>query len=353
MAVEEIVRIWYNLGKLSSYNAPLNFVIGARGTGKTYAGKESALKKWLRNKAEWVYVRRTLDEIQIAKTSLWGDLLPAYGYETRTKGHICYIRPRFIEEEYEDEKGKIRKTKPEPWEIFGYFIALSEQQNYKSASFPLVETIIFDEFIIESKRRFYIPGEVDHLLSLISTVARNRKNVRTYCLSNAGYISNPYFEYYGVKSTDFQNEVSFVKRYNGKVIFEFFRPPNNDAVVKDSMVASISGKSYVDYAFKSKFMDSSEDLVDARPPGATPYVKFTDDGTSWYTLYTSSAISGFWIDRRDSKAQGFTFSDKLVLSDSYYSASAVARIKSAINLRMVSFASPDVRATFLGILGRN
>ena len=44
--------MWYDISKTLSYNALFNFVIGARGVGKTYAFKRWAIKDFLKNKKQ-------------------------------------------------------------------------------------------------------------------------------------------------------------------------------------------------------------------------------------------------------------------------------------------------------------
>lgn len=348
---------WYSLEPILSRGARLNFVIGERSAGKTYAFKDYAFNDWIKNNAKgleslWVYSRRSVDEINIAKKTLWNDYLPQKGYEVKSKGIECFIRPTFIEEEYEDEKGKIRKTQPEPWELFGYFIAITEAQNYKGAAFPTVTKLCLDEFIIENKRRQYIPGEVDQFLGLLHTVFRRRK-VNAICLSNSGAIANPYFAYYGVKSKDFA-QTKWVKRNKGNVIFEYYEGNRTQQEKDEDDIAKISGDSYRDYAMSNKFKDSSEELVAKKPVGAAPFIKLTADGKRWFTLYSSSKANGggLWLKDVDSLAKGFALNPTVVSSDTTFDKKIVDNLKEKVDRREISFASPDVRAIFLNEIKR-
>lgn len=50
---------YYDLHNLLTRNAPWNFVIGARGLGKTFAAKRYGIKEYIKNGHEFIYLRRT------------------------------------------------------------------------------------------------------------------------------------------------------------------------------------------------------------------------------------------------------------------------------------------------------
>lgn len=352
---------YYSLQNILSRGAIMNLVIGERSAGKTYAFKEWAYNSWLEARARgekslWVYARRGADEIGIAKNTLWDDFFPAENrqWEVKTKGIKCLIRPLFIEEEYEDEKGKLRKTQPEPWEEFGYFLSITEGQLYKGAAFPDVTKLCLDEFIIENKRRQYIPGEVDQFLGMIDSVFRRRDKMKVVCLSNAGAIANPYFDYYDVVSDDFKN-TAWVRRNNGNVIFERYDAKQTEEQLNKHNITKISGSTYVRYALKNIFKDSSDEMVIPKPPGASPFVKVTADGEKWFTIYRSSRANGalYWIKQTNSRAKAFSMNQSLVISEAVYDRGIVTRLKTLVDNRDLYFSSPDARALFLEVIDRN
>ena len=353
---------YYDLRPALSRGAILTFVIGERAAGKTYSFKEYAFNDWLAAKnrgdshpPEWVYARRSEDEINIAKRTLWNDFIDNTDYEISVKGIECRIRPRYVEEIYEDLDGKVRKNEPEPWEPFGYFMAVTDAQTYKGASFPYVNKMCLDEFIIENKRKFYIPGEVDQFLGLIDTVFRKRK-AKVIALSNSGAIANPYFDAYDVSEEDFKSS-KWVYRNDRNVLFEYYDGGRTEEEIMELDVAKIAVKSYKKYAFENKFKDSSQELVAERPVGAKPYLKMTADGDRWYTLYKSSAVHAgrviWWLKTEDSFTRGFALKPSLVSSSTIYDSNLVANMKEAIDARRIQFDSPDTRARFLADLNRN
>ena len=56
--------MYYSRNDLLSYNALFNFVVGERGTGKTYQFKDWAISDFIKNKNQFVYVRRYKTEFK-------------------------------------------------------------------------------------------------------------------------------------------------------------------------------------------------------------------------------------------------------------------------------------------------
>jgi hypothetical protein len=168
--------LYYNPQKLLSYNRILNFVIGARGIGKSYAWKVHPIKRFLKYGEQFIYLRRYKPELR--KVSNYFDNVKDEfpDVEFKVKGREFYIN------------GKLA----------GWAIPLSTWQSEKSNAYPNVTHIIFDEFLREKDNSSYLPNEVPALLNLMDTVFRDRENVRTICLSNAVSVVNPYFLYFNL-----------------------------------------------------------------------------------------------------------------------------------------------------------
>lgn len=336
---------YYSLDPLLSRSAKLNFVIGDRGAGKTYDFKRLAFESWQRTGAEWVYIRRNSDEIIASKGSLWDDYLPAKGYQVKTKGYKCFIRIQ-IPLELEG-KEKAQWEEQNPWRPFGYFIALTDAQMFKSASFPKVDKICFDEFIIENQRHRYIPGEVDQFMGLIDSIARQRK-IRVIALSNAGFLNNPYFIYYDIKGSEFE-EASFVRRNGGNVLFEYYNSPLTDEELENLNMAKIAGDSYKKYAIRSKFKDGGEDLVRAKPLHSHPWIKLSRNGDMWLTVYKKDG-ENWWVGLANADVKGYSLNQWDPFEGATYDGELIKDLKDALNERLINFESASVRAVFLGWL---
>ena len=169
-------NIYYDLNKLLSYNKFLNISIGARGRGKSYAAKRWCINGWIKNKEQFVYVRRYMTEFENINNyfSDIADIYPNHEFEVRNG---CF---------YIDGA------------IAGYYMALSKSQQQKSNSYPQVKRIVFDEFIIDKGRITYLKNEVEVFLDIIETIARTRDDVRVLMISNAISSINPYFLHFGI-----------------------------------------------------------------------------------------------------------------------------------------------------------
>ena len=334
---------YYSLQPILSRGADMMFIIGGRGHGKTYSFLDYAVYDYLKNGNQFVYARRYEEEINKVKNSVFNPLLEKYNIEVKTKGHQAFIRtamPPHLE-----GKEKNIWIENNQWKVFGYFIPVSEQQSFKSSSFPKVNKLCYDEFIIENSRKQYLPDEVNQWLSLLSTVGRSRK-IKAFLLSNSGFISNPFFREYGIDAHEF-NHTNFIKRNNGKVIFEYYNNPHDEAILAKTTVMNISGEEYKEYALNNKFKDANDDLVAPKPVGAHPWLKITRDGKKWITIYKKPGHSKWWLDAKNANVLGYSLNRWKPIRDTEYSARIVLSLRDMLNIRSISFASADVRELFL------
>ena len=164
----------------------INIICSDRGIGKSYGAK----KKMLKN--EFIYLRRYKEEVKMVKNKLFNDI----DNEFKLQGSTYY------------KDGK-------EW---GYIYALSQAQSLKSAAFPHVKIIVFDEFIIEDKVHHYLKDEIDLFISILSTVNRNRSGkdkVKIYMLCNPVTKYNPYFSYYGITPALADKDIYYNKDKQG------------------------------------------------------------------------------------------------------------------------------------------
>lgn len=242
-------KIYYDLNKLLSYNKMLNISIGARGLGKSYAAKRWAINNWLKNKKQFVYIRR---------------------YKTEFNNIKNYFKD--IEDRYPDHKFSVAHGYFYiDGEVAGYYIGLSTSQNNKSNSYTDVNVIIFDEFLIDKGKITYLRGEVQVFLDIIETIARTRDDVRVLMISNAISTINPYFLYWNIyprsgdifiqkdqivveinKNTDF---INFKKKTKfGQLIADtkYGKYSIENEFLRDdtTFIEKISGKSYCWYGLK-------------------------------------------------------------------------------------------------------
>lgn len=236
-------NIFYNSNKLFSYNAIFSFVMGERGCGKTYAGKERMIKDFKRKGYQGIYVRRTKTELDKVKDKVFNDIAKNYPeYEFKLKGDIMYLND----------------------EVFCYFIALSQAHQYRSASFPLVNLIFFDEYISpKAGSSQFLAHEMTVLLDLISTVFRTRRP-RVYICSNAVTFVNPFFEFFEIQP---KPDDRFIKKKDGLVVVEMTDNKDYLEVVKKTDWAKLlEGTTYYDYAIGNEALEDTSDFIMKNKP---------------------------------------------------------------------------------------
>ena len=62
---------YYNYDKIRSYNALMNIIMTNRGFGKTYGFKDMAIKNFLKNGKQFMYIRRYKTDISKEKIELF------------------------------------------------------------------------------------------------------------------------------------------------------------------------------------------------------------------------------------------------------------------------------------------
>lgn len=247
--------------------------VGARGLGKTYGAKRLVIRNAVTKGEEFVYVRRFKTELKHANT-FFNDISAEFpDFEFRVVGRTASYRRRGDEDA--------------PWTTMGYFIALSGAATLKSVSYPKVTTMIFDEFIIETGSRRYLPGEVDTFLDLYSTIDRNRDELRVLMLSNAVRCVNPYFVEWRLSPGK-----AFQRRGRGYVVCEII---DNEAFADrvsetkfGRFIRAVSPE-YAKYAIDNTFSDDTPALLGRKPPSARCVG----------VVRTRAGVFSVWIDERD------------------------------------------------------
>lgn len=259
--------MYYNPQRILSFNRLFNFVVGNRGSGKTYSAKKLAINKFLKKKKKFIYLRRYKTEFDDFG-NFFADIMHEFpDVEFEVKGKRVYING----------------------ELAGYGVPLSTALTKKSVSYHDVELIIFDEFVIDSKVIHYLNNEVGHFLEFYETVARMRDNVVVLFLSNAVSVVNPYFLYWNMKP---RSERRFTKY--GHMIIEFVKNEEFiEAKYKTRFGQIIKGTTYGNYAVENEYLKDNMNFVE--PKTGTSRFEFS--------VEFNGKEYGFWNDYKE----GFVF----------------------------------------------
>ena len=178
----------------ASPDAKYYVIWGERSNGKTFAVLEYAIDKYFATGEQLALVRR-LDENFKGKygANMFDNFLynPIRGNIIEAKSKGKYNSIKYLSRKWyfvrRNEDGDIVESDPEP---FAFAFALAAEEKYKSLAFPKITTILNDEFI--SMSGGYLTDEFLLFTSILSTIIRNRDNVKIFLCANAIPSYNPY-----------------------------------------------------------------------------------------------------------------------------------------------------------------
>lgn len=261
--------MFYNPVETLSHNCLINQVLSERGGGKTFGSIEYALKQFKKKKAEFIYIRRTDEELKKCKDNLFAaiiterkfpkDSLTVDGYNLKVNGKIA-----------------------------GYCIPLSKAYQLKSTAYPNVELMIFDEYLIEERAGRYLPSEVHKLLALYETVARLR-DVKLLMLANYISRSNIYFDYWRMYP---KNGAVFTKHPDKSILIHMWSSQEyREKKAITPFAKIIADTPYGGYILENKALNDNFTFVKS-PSGKVRYL---------YTIKFSGLDMGFWYSDKEGR----------------------------------------------------
>ena len=186
---------YYSLNKINKKNATYNVIFGERSNGKTYATLKQVLENYFSDGSQFAYIRRWSVDVQPKRMNNLFNAIIEDGYLEKLSGGkftaIFYRTGRFYLCTYNDKGKPIYNEE----DIIGYAFSLSENEHNKANSYPRVITIIFDEFLTN---KIYLPDEFILFMNTVSTIVRQRTNVKIYMLGNTVNKFCPYFKEMGL-----------------------------------------------------------------------------------------------------------------------------------------------------------
>ncbi len=177
---------YVNIKGILDAGYPFNFIVGGRGTGKTFTTLKVATEEDLK----FMLMRRTQaqsDLISKPEFSVFKPLNNELDWNIAVKSISKYNSMFYIPE----DTGDVSR-------VIGYTCALSTISNMRGFDASDIELLIYDEFIPEPHERL-IKNEAQALFNAYETMNRNRElrgiaPIQLLCLANANDITNPVFE---------------------------------------------------------------------------------------------------------------------------------------------------------------
>lgn len=254
---------WYDLNHTLTYNCLFNFIIGGRGTGKTYGAKKRAIKLFLEKGYQFVYLRRYKEELDETAESYFNDIIISNEFPNAVIEYKngCY----FVNDQ-----------------LAGYAMALTKAKDYKSISYPRVYLIIFDEFLIEDNGYArYLKNEVKQFLNFYMSIDRYR-GCTVLFLANSVTMINPYTLYFDLHLPYGSNIVR-----KNDILLELVEVEGFEEERLNTRFGKIiAGTEFAEYAIKNKFVMDSKTFIQRKTEKAQYYFGF---------IYNDETY-GVWVD---------------------------------------------------------
>ena len=221
MATKDIIH--YSMDEIDKKGALINIIWGERSNGKSWQVKhkkgifnylyntesyytdyntKEIIKETIKKGTRFILMRRWKEEITTEKIEKY--IADVY-INTLTDGEyncITMYRKTLYLSKYNYETCKTTR-----YDVIGYVVALSTEQNYAGASYLDVSDIIFEEFM---SRSIYLADEPTKLINFWSTVDRQKGKVRMWLVGNTISRVCPYltdWELQGIISRQKQGEI--------------------------------------------------------------------------------------------------------------------------------------------------
>lgn len=186
---------FYSLKNILAKNAQYNIVFGERSNGKTYACLKLSLENYFKFGKQFALIRRWAEDFKGKRGATMFDGLVANDEVSKLSNGewtgVYYYSGRWYLSKT-DEDGNFFKS----GEPIGYAFSLTNMEHDKSTSYPNITTIIFDEFLT---RDSYQSDEFITFMNIVSTIVRQRDDVRIFMLGNTVNKFCPYFNEMGLK----------------------------------------------------------------------------------------------------------------------------------------------------------
>lgn len=255
-----------NIAAIMDLKLPFNFIVGGRGTGKTY----TALKELYERNIKFMLMRRTQTQLDTISRpdfspfkSLNRDMDINVGIVSVSKYNGAFYN--MVEGEKPDT------FIPEGLPI-GYTCALSTVANLRGFDASDVDVLLYDEFIPEGHER-PIKNEGAAFLNAYETINRNRElnggtPLQVIALANANDLANPIFLEMGVavvaeKMLRKGHKFS-VDRERGIGLFFLTDSPISNKK-RETALYKACGRDFQDMAINNIFVDEDSAIIKSVP----------------------------------------------------------------------------------------
>lgn len=248
---------YLDIEKILSYNMPFTWIVGGRGTGKTYG----ALKYAYESHTRFILMRRTqaqTDLINKPEFNPYKAINQDLGTDIQVKSISKY-------------NSKIFEPAENGEQLLGYTCALSTISNLRGFDASDCKLLIWDEFVPEKHER-PIKGEGAAFLNAYETINRNRElkgepPLQVLGLANAFNIANPVFLELGLVGRCEKmknNDQEFFMDPERGILLVLLQHSRISKAKADTALYRLSSGSYRDMALSNDFIYNNSDSIKAQ-----------------------------------------------------------------------------------------
>lgn len=235
-----------NNDKINSYGADYNMIVGQRANGKTYPTITfDGIRHFIDSdyKKAFAYVRRWDSDLKVVKNELFNGPMYNGWLEWYSKGkwnNIQYYQGKWYLR-HMDKDGKVDDKCKEP---LAYAFAINLAERYKGPDYPTIKTIILDEFIPERGQYGYLPNEWRLWLSIVSSIVRERGDVKIYMIANTISKNCIYFDKFNIDIDKVEQGTIEVRKYkNGGTLALEYCKNSEDITIESTKYFEIDDTS--------------------------------------------------------------------------------------------------------------
>lgn len=302
---------YFEVGNVLKTKLPFLFVVGGRGTGKTF----SSLKYVIEHNIKFIFLRRTQSQVDLLNKQEFSPFTPIANYlglnivsVPLSKYNVGFYKAEVSEE------GKLTPVGP----CLGYSMALSTISNLRGFSAEDVELMIFDEFIPERHER-PIKEEASALFNAYETINRNRElqgrdPLQLVCLSNSNEAGNPVFtELKLISKVELmkkKGQIYSLDYDRGIGIFMLDSSLISREKRDTALYKATRGSEFEEMALMNEFQEFKTDLIKPMPikeykpicsVGEITFYKHKSDGTYYCTTMKFGDPESYGADQTDRK----------------------------------------------------
>lgn len=251
---------YVNIRYCLNFNCPFTFIIGGRGTGKTFGAQLVSIE----DEKIYMLMRRTQAQADLISKQDFSPVNPVMDYlhryarvQSASKYNGLILSSDSLEEDA-------------VYKIHGYTAALSTFSNLRGFDGSGIDRLIFDEFIPERHERI-MKNEADAFFNVYETINRNReltgeKPLTALLLSNSNSLASPILTALGLVKTlermQTKGQSEYINRERGIAIFLLYNSPISGMKSKTALYRATANTDFAQMALDNSF--SYDDMTDIR-----------------------------------------------------------------------------------------